>query len=89
MSLHPRVAGVESFKMALKLLQQNAVRLCYDQGLAVRRGHEHEIAQNLFRLISFMSSNRSAAGLGASGPFPERVIVPAKSHREVDEFVLV
>jgi hypothetical protein len=87
-SLHPRVAGPESFKMAMKLLEQNAVRLCFDQGIAIRRGHEHEIAQNLFRLVSFLSNDKGV-GLGSSGPFPERVVVPAKSHREDDEFVLV
>ncbi len=74
--------------MAMKLLEQNAVRLCYDQGIIIRRGHEHEIAQNLFRLISYLSNDKSV-GLGSSGPFVERVTLPARSHREDEEFVLV
>ncbi len=91
-SLHPRVAGVDGFKLGMKLLEQNVVRLCFEQGIAIRRGHEHEIASNLFRLVSFMDGNRRNVGLGCEGPFANRVVLPSEAEPEEkpeDGFVLV
>jgi hypothetical protein len=88
-SLHPRVVGTDNFKLGLKLLEQNVVRLCFDQGIAIRRGHEHEIAANLFRLVSYLDGRR-LVGLGCEGPFASRVVLPPeKEEQPEDGFVLV
>ena len=87
-SLHPRVVGTDNFKLAMKLLEQNVVRLCFDQGIVIRRGHEHEIARNLFRLVSHLDGSRRT-GLGCEGPFLSRVVLPAETEEPDDGFVLV
>ena len=86
--LHPRIAGMESFKIGMSLLQQNVVRLCFDQGIAIRSGHENEIAQNLFRLVSFADSENKKVGLGWDPPFRGRKILPEDQLNEED-FVMV
>ncbi len=84
------MVGTDNFKLGMKLLEQNVVRLCFDQGIAIRRGHEHEIAGNLFRLVSYLDGNRRLVGLGCEGPFLSRVLLPAeKEEQPEDGFVLV
>ena len=79
--LNPRVAGMDAYRVGLTLLQQNVVRLCFDQGISIRPGHEHELSQNLHRLITF-------SGLGSDGPFPRRLRLPEEQLSEED-FVMV
>ena len=87
--LHPRVAGVEAYRVGLVLLQQNVVRLCFDQGIAVRSGHEHEIAQNLHRLVTYVSTTGAKIGLGWDGPYHGRVTLPEEKFLEDDDFFMV
>lgn len=87
--LHPRTAGIDAFRIALSLLQQNVVRLCFDQGITVRPGCESKIAQNIHLLVSHVEPNPNLRiGLGWEGPFPTRVTLPEERLSEED-FVLV
>jgi hypothetical protein len=86
--LHPRTAGMESFKIGMSLLQQNVVRLCFDQGIAIKSGHENQIAQNLFRLVSFADAEEKKIGLGWDAPFPIRKTLPDDQLNEED-FIIV
>lgn len=88
--LHPRTGGADAYKAAMDLLAQNVVQLLFDQGMIVKRGHEKEIAQNLFHLISYTERERRI-GLGWSGPWDpsERLVVKRGDSKDEEDFVIL
>lgn len=86
MPLHPRAAGVEGFRAGLVLLGQNVIRLCFDHGILIRRGHEHELARNIHRLTTY-DAPETRCGIGFKGPFEAFVTLPDVV--DDDDFVLV
>lgn len=84
--LHPRTQGVEPFKAGMNLMAQNIVRLSFEHGIIVTRGHEHECALNLLRLVSYAEGANTQVGIGYDPPFTTYVSLP---ELDDDQFILV